>query len=282
MRRGSRLRAGEKLLIVIDQIEQWLHAGDPGEQGELVQALRHCDGGRVQAIVLVRDDFWMAATRFMRELEVPLVEAHNSTGVDLFPLRHAKSVLAAFGRAFGALPANPNETNEDHKAFLEQATAGMARDGLVICVRLALFAEMMKGRPWTTASLQEVGGAKGVGSTFLEETFSASSAPPKHRYHQKAARAVLKGLLPDTGTEIKGNMRPRLELMRLSGYDDPRDFDELITILDRETRLITPTDPEGREDLDSDSDSGSSPGHQYYQLTHDYLVPPLRIWLTRK
>ena len=30
------------------------------ENTELVQALRHCDGGRVQCIVMVRDDFWLA------------------------------------------------------------------------------------------------------------------------------------------------------------------------------------------------------------------------------
>ena len=47
---------------------------------------------------------------------------------------------------------------------------------------------MMKGKPWTPATLKEVGGTKGVGVTFLEETFSASTAPPEHRYHQKAAR----------------------------------------------------------------------------------------------
>ena len=33
--------------------------------------------------------------------------------------------------------------------------------------------------------------------TFLEETFSAKTAPPEHRLHQKAARAVLKTLLPN-------------------------------------------------------------------------------------
>ena len=49
---------------------------------------RHCasaTAARVQCLVLVRDDFWMAATRFMGELEVPLVEGHNSAAVDLFP-----------------------------------------------------------------------------------------------------------------------------------------------------------------------------------------------------
>ena len=54
---------GQKVLIVLDQFEQWLHARPEDERyAELVQALRQCDGGRVQCLVLVRDDFWMAAT----------------------------------------------------------------------------------------------------------------------------------------------------------------------------------------------------------------------------
>ena len=104
LRRGQSLATGQKVLIVLDQFEQWLHSHQQQENSELVQALRQCDGQHVQCIVMVRDDFWMAATRFMRELEVRLVEAHNSAAVDLFSERHAEKVLAAFGRAFGTLP----------------------------------------------------------------------------------------------------------------------------------------------------------------------------------
>ena len=57
---------GQKLLLVLDQFEQWLHARRGDENTELAAALRQCDGEHVQAIVMVRDDFWMAATRFMR------------------------------------------------------------------------------------------------------------------------------------------------------------------------------------------------------------------------
>ena len=209
------------MLIVLDQFEQWLHAKKEEQNTELVQALRQCDGGRVQCIVMVRDDFWMAVTRFMRELEIRLVEGQNSAAVDLFDLDHARKVLAAFGRAFGKLPENPGETSKDQKEFLNQAVSGLAQEGKVISVRLALFAEMMKGKPWTPATLKAVGGTEGVGVTFLEETFSAATAPPEHRYHQKAARAVLKALLPETGTDIKGHMRSYAELLEASGYGEP-------------------------------------------------------------
>jgi serine/threonine protein kinase/formylglycine-generating enzyme required for sulfatase activity/tetratricopeptide (TPR) repeat protein len=249
LRRGHVLRSGQKILVVLDQFEQWLFARRDEQHAELVAALRQCDGERLQAVVMVRDDFWMAATRFMRELEVRLVEGENSAAVDLFDLLHARRVLTAYGRAFGVLPEKSSELSSEQRSFVEQSVAGLAQDGKIIPVRLALFAEMVKGKPWTPATLKEVGGAQGVGLAFLEETFSASTAPPEHRLHQKAAQAVLKALLPQSGTDIKGQMRPDSELRSASGYAArPRDFDDLISILDSELRLIAPTEPEGPDE----------------------------------
>ena len=279
LRRGRVLPRERKVVLVLDQFEQWLHARRGEENTELVAALRHCDGEHVQAVVLVRDDFWLAASRFMRDVDIRLVEGENSSLVDLFDSRHARKVLVAFGRAFGALPESRNEISSDQNLFLDQSISGLAQDGKIVSVRLALFAEMVKGRRWAPATLKAVGGAEGIGLTFLEETFSATAAPPEHRLHQKAARAVLKALLPETGTDIKGQMRSRQELLEASGYANrPVDFDDLIHVLDPELRLITPTDPEGS----SSEDEPTIPSGQYFQLAHDYLVHSLRDWLTRK
>jgi formylglycine-generating enzyme required for sulfatase activity/predicted Ser/Thr protein kinase len=275
LRREVRLR--HKVVLVVDQFEQWLHSKNNQENAELIQALRQCDGERVQCIVMVRDDFWMALTRFMKELEIRLVEGQNSAAVDLFDLRHAQKVLTAFGTAYGTLP-DSGVLTKDQETFLESAVSGLGQDGKVISVRLALFAEMVKGKPWTPATFKEIGGTEGVGVTFLEETFSATTAPPEHRYHQKAARAVLNALLPEQGTDIKGQMRSHADLLEASGYAArPKDFEELLTILNSEVRLITPTDPAGAA-----SEGEITPVGQYYQLTHDYLVHSLRDWLTRK
>jgi serine/threonine protein kinase len=280
IRRGRALGHGQKVLLVLDQFEQWLFARRGEQEAELVAALRQCDGEHVQAIVMVRDDFWMAATRLMRDLEIRLLEGENSAAVDLFDPRHAIKVLTAFGRAYGALPENPSDFTADQNAFTEQSVSGLAQDGKVISVRLALFAEMVKGKTWTPSTLKEIGGTQGVGVTFLEETFSATTAPPEHRLHQKAAQAVLKSLLSTTGTDIKGEMKSDADLREASGYASrPRDFDDLIHILDAELRLITPTDPEGLAD---DGSTDQLPGGRYYQFTHDYLVPSLREWLTKK
>ncbi len=73
-------------------------------------------------------------------------------------------------------------------------------------------------------------------------------------------------------------MQPVEFLRETAGYADrPREFDEVIEILDSERRLITPTDSARLEP--SDEKNATS---RYYQLTHDYLVPSLRTWLTRK
>ena len=279
LRRGRTLPPGQKVLLVLDQFEQWLFARRGEENTELVAALRHCDGEHLQAIVMVRDDFWMAATRFMRELEIRILERENSAAVDLFGLDHAFKVLVAFGRAFGRLPERSSDRSSDQIAFLEESVNGLAEEGKVISVRLALFAEMMKSKAWVRSTLEDVGGTKGVGVTFLEETFGASTAPPEHRLHQKAAQAVLKALLPETGTDIKGQMISRQDLLEALGYAKrPREFDDVIRILDSELRLITPTDPDGF----SNDDTAAPTSGQYYQLAHDYLVHPLRDWLTRK
>jgi hypothetical protein len=74
LRQGRYLEPGQKVLLVMDRFEQWLHGKRNEEHTELVQALRHCDGGRVQRLLLVRDDFWIAVSRFMKALEIDVLE----------------------------------------------------------------------------------------------------------------------------------------------------------------------------------------------------------------
>ena len=277
----EKIRVGSnKILLVIDQFEQWYHAKGAEPGTELAKALSECDGGRVQAILLVRDDYSMALYRFMADIGVRQNQDQNFAVVDLFDLQHARKVLIAFGRGYGKLPDDPKEMTGAQNEFLDRTIKGLSQEGRVVSVRLALFAEMLKGKPWTPETLKQVGGAEGVGVTFLEETFSARTAPPSYRIHQKAAQAVLKALLPETGSNIKGNMRSYDELLVVSGYGSrPNEFDELLRILNSELRLISPIEPEGSE---SDGQTKTQVGEKFFLLTHDYLVPSIREWLTRK
>jgi hypothetical protein len=305
VRAGGVLPTDVKLLLVLDQFEQWLNANHEHGCGELVEALRQCDGRRVQCLLLVRDDFWMPVTRFMRAQEVPLVEGENCAAVDLFDLEHARRVLAEFGRAYGRLgdstgtPVSHDvdragdrdaqerpsyETTVPQQRFLRKAVAELATDGRVIPVQLSLFAEMVKSRSWDRRTLEAVGGLEGLGATFLEETFASVAAPASHREHAQAARAVLRALLPEPGSDLREITQSRLELLRVSGYADfPDDFNALMHLLDVELRLVTPSAAGASSPSIAAGEPSAEEGcHSHFQLTHDYLVPSLREWLTRK
>jgi formylglycine-generating enzyme required for sulfatase activity len=279
IRRGKALAPGRKLLVVIDQFEQFLHGqGDRLSANPLVAALRQADGVRTQFLLLVRDDFWLGTARLYQELEIPLHEAQNLALIDLFEPTHARRVLQLFGQAHGCLPANAAELTAEQQTFLDEAVTGLAQEGKVISVQLSLFAEMMKRRPWTPQSLREVGGTAGVGLTFLQEKFSAPTARPDRRALEPAVRGLLGALLPEAGSNIKGRIRSQGALLQASGLPGhPHRFERLLDILDRELRIITPTEVTG----DRPGTASGTDG-QFYQLTHDFLVPPLREWLTQK
>ena len=225
---------------------------------------------------MVRDDFWVALSRFMGDLHIEIVQGRNAALVNLFDPIHARKVLAEFGKAYGRLPGDDGSLTKDQESFLTETIEGLAQDGRVIPVRLALFAEMVKGRPWSLATLKDVGGTQGIGVAFLEETFNSAAL----KGHQKAAQGVLKALLPESGTTIKGHMRSHDDLAVASGYGSrPNDLSNLLRTLDHDVRLITPTDPDGTE---TEGTEPPVPAGRYYQLTHDYLVPSIRDWLTRK
>ena len=281
IRRNPKLAPGGKLLLVLDQFEQWLHSHHASGQPELVRALRQCDGKTLACLILVRDDFWLGVSRFVRELETPLDQEHNSALIDTFDVVHARKVLVALGRALGAIPTGP--LSRAARLFVAQASQDLAEGGRVVCVRLALFAEMMRERPWTPQAMRHLGGVKGIGVRFLDETFSAAKGQPQYRVHAQAARRVLQRLLPEADTEIRGPIRSHAELLAASGYAGrPELFDDLVRILDRELRLITPVDPEPAEQTDAADGSSAGPLQPNYQLTHDFLVPSLRDWLEQE
>jgi hypothetical protein len=155
-------------------------------------------------------------------------------------------------------------------------------------VRLAVFAEMMKDRPWIPQTLDAMGGVQGIDLLFLEDSFGSRATNPARLYHQRAIRQVLTALLPASGSPLKGHRQSREELLAASGYRRrPKDFANLLQILDRELRIITPIDADDDrdpppEDPESANEDRTTTAAEYYQLTHDFLVPAIREWLFRK
>lgn len=281
LRENPTMRSDQKILLILDQFEQWLHCWLNGRESDLVSALRQCDGGSVQCILSVRDDFWLPVSRFMRQLEISIVEGTNAMLVDSFDIEHARTVLRELGIGHRRLPEQIAEQTTDQTEFITMAIQDLAEGNRLYPVRLAVFVEMVKDLPWTRDTLHNVGGARGVGVAFLENSVGSRSRPAR-RVHQQAARAVLGALIPATG-QIKDSARPRSELLRVSNYTSrPKDFEELMHLLDAELRLLTPvghSDESDSGDLDDSKVMTRDATEPVYQLTHDFLVPSVRAWL---
>ncbi|HQZ65500.1 MAG TPA: SUMF1/EgtB/PvdO family nonheme iron enzyme, partial [Planctomycetaceae bacterium] len=280
---------GPKLLLAIDQFEQWLRVHRGESNTELVQALAHCDGTRMQALILVRKEFFLEAQRFLRELNVRINEGQTFTVIDLFPREHARTVLIKFGRSFGKLPTDGKSLSAGQDSFIDNSIDDLSTDERRVApVRLALFAEMVKSDPWTPETLKRYGGALAIGTRFLEEKFVSPGAPEHCRQHRTAAMEFLKRLIPDTESDEDSEnaaikkLESESTLRKMSPYAaKAEEFDQLKDLLEKDLRLITPTVPL-RTGLDDSSPQESSTKETYYQLTHDYLVPSLREWLTRR
>ena len=276
LRKGQAIPAGQKVVIVLDQFEQWLHAKSGIENTELVDAVGQCDGGHVQTIVLVRDDFWTAMTRFSTQTRVKFDRDSNCYFVDLFHQPHGEKVLTAFGQACGRVehPVTP-----DQKEFIELAASTLALNGMILPVRLALFFLVFQGREWTTQTLKDIGGVENIEVEFFKKIFDFVYSERRYRDHREAAQSVLRALLPGSGSEIKRPISWR-ELLEVSGYaGQPEKFEELLRILDKDLFLITPSE-QGKV-LNADGGHASGPSDRFYQLTHDFLVPSLREWLIK-
>lgn len=257
-----------KVVVFIDQFEQWLSSNQDDDHSEMTSALRQCDGKTLQVVLIVRDDFGPANQFMTSDLETSIKKDSNFAWVRLFDTEHAKKVLIKFGQAYERLPANLGQISPTEHGFIDRAIQELratTQDSKVNPFMLSVFAEMTKSKPWETQTLESMGGASGVLGAFLDESFE--SANPQNRIHQVAASGVLKALLPALGVDLKGQSKSKQELMESSGYrDKPTDFEELIDILDRKLRLIKPV--EDQQDR--------------YQLTHDFMIVPLREWLSRK
>jgi serine/threonine protein kinase/formylglycine-generating enzyme required for sulfatase activity len=263
IRRGQLIK-GQKLLIVIDQFEQWLQAHNDLTDQLLVEALRQCDGKNLSCILLVRDDFWLSASRFMAQLDLKVQDGVNALGIPLFDKRHARKVLTAYGQASEALP---EVLTAEQEKFVAATVNEIADHDRIIPIHLALFSQMMDADAWHSSRLKQLGGWAGIGIQFLEKI----STDKRVFRRDEALRAVLAALLPPPTSEIKGTQKSFSELAQAAELENkPEELRSLMEYLDRDVRIV------GSTETDDDQEQS------HYQLTHDFLVAPIRKWIALK
>jgi len=287
IRSGNVLPQGKKVVFVLDQFEQWLNAHGGESTNQLLDALHQCDGEHLQTIVCVREGFHATLMRFVEALELVLDADENYATAHRFTPDHARFVLTQFGRGLKRVDDPPTSQQQ---AFIDATIDALAEsDRGVVCVRLVVLALVMQDRPWSVEELKQLGGLDGIGSQFLVDCFEGRTASEQYRRYLPAAMRVLAELLPAEGLEIK-DVRSYDQLLAASELDKLQ-FDDLLNILVRKLFLLTPV-----EQVASSSPASSSPASSFssssslsppasglfYQLTHDFLVPSIRDWLSRK
>lgn len=270
-------KAKSKVLIVLDQLEQRLNCGDDFINADLTRALRYCDGRSLQALLVCRDDFLTYLSRFMDSLGSDLREGDNAQAIDLFDRKHARKILVKYGQAFGQLP-DQAELTSAHEEFLQAVITELATADYVVCVRLVLFAEMFRERPWNIAELQAVGGVSGIGEKYLDSTFGPDGRDKRLRAQGVTAQKILAALLPPPSLDIRSGSKSEPELRALVSPDTtPQLFETTLKSLDGQLKLISRVEAAGPEPA---SDSQALPT-VVFQLTHDSLIGSIRGWLER-
>lgn len=270
-----------KVVIIIDQFEQWISTNSSLQESELVEALRHCDGSNLYCILLLRDEYWLGASRFLNTLGVGWSEAENIQRLDLLCKPHAQSVLYQLGRSLGKLPEDESQLTDANHTFLATVVEELANDDRVVCIELSTFSEMFRDREWSIKELSRIGGISGVGEMYLEELFGANSRLPHAIGIKHKIKLLLESLLPKAKDMPLNTRKCTVKQLKSAvGELGEVEFDRMLHWLVSDLRLITQTNTEWLDDDRNGKVSGSD-ADVYYRLTHDYLVPSLKSWLDR-
>lgn len=255
------------VLIVIDQFEQWLSGQAAVSSAELSDALRMCDGENLSAIVVVREDFWGGISEFMRQLEISMVESVNAMRIPLVSEEHAFKVLEQQGRTLGCLPASGTALSTTQAKFLRRVIADLADHKHINLVVLSIYVELIKQTAWDIKNYQSVSRTD-VGVLYLERIFGEATTYPIARQNRESIELILDTLMPRESSEIRLKSVPLKEIS--SGTDLPESKTlEILTFLDRELRLVTPSASESEQET-------------RFCLTHDFLVKSIRKWMNQK
>lgn len=259
-----------KAVLVLDQFESWYSTASQEARQLLAEAIRQCDGKRVQCLVIARDDFWMGVTEFMQWVEAPLHEGHNIRALERMDLKHAARVFEALGRAYGRLPDIYEPLTDSHREFIDLAVAEIAEGEHVLSVHLAMFAHMVRSREWSPEMLQREGGATGAAMEYLQQNFDRQTAPPSYRRLLNPVASTLARLLPPPDGQVRHQLvsdsRLRQHAVAL-GYADQ--LPEVLRVLVDDLKLVTPVKSELED----------AAGELRYHLAHDFLAAPVRMWV---
>ena len=265
-----------KVVLLFDQFDNWAGSASTSQLAELAAALRHCDGESLQAMLIVRDDFWTSATEFMRLVECGVEQWKNVRSIELLDRHHARRLLEAAGRGFGSLPPNPETLNVEQAGFISQAIDEMSTKGRVLPIQLAMFAKMAKLQSWHPDTLSQAGGVQGAYVGYFQDLFESPTSPPIYQRVCSAVVEVLHCLLPDADQTAHSHQVEFGELEAiLTSKKLQTQLHRVLNILVEDLRIVVRVSHPGSES----ATEYAVQCNDRFHLVHDFLTVPIANWV---
>ncbi len=267
-----------KVVLIFDHFDSWLGSATAAQLEQLAAALRNCDGENLQALIVVRDEAWIAATEFMRMAECGVEQWKNACAIELLDRHHAARLLELAGRSYGSLPAHPESLDSSQTEFVSQAIDEMANRGRVLPIQLAMFVKMAKLQRWHPAALDHSGGVHGAYVGYFQDLFESNVAPPNYQRVCGSVVEVLRQLLPSEDQTAHSRLVSFSELeAALNAKNQQSQLHRVLNILIEDQRWVVRVSlPSSRSSVPSEY---TAQCNDQFHLVHDFLVEPIARWV---
>ncbi len=264
----DRKNSAKKLLLVIDQFEQWLSVHGRRKETQLQQALRHCDGHLLQTLLIFRSDFIDRAEPFMDACGSPRAHGSNGFSINMLTGEESFAVLDHVLSTPGATLRWPEES--DRQSTLQHAAELLGdadkRHGGVCPAWVVMVARFLVKHATAPLPLLHQRSLSDVALSHIRELLEGSAG----------SRPTLASLYPDIvrcliDDEAGGDLR------RQVGFAQFQNASLKGTVADDLRQALQSL--EAGDLIVSMQVTTAGCHEQVWQLTHEIWIQPLRQWL---
>ena len=252
----------QKSLIVIDHFEYWLESWNGEPNDPLVRAIRHCDGKWLQALLVIRDDQWLAASHFMQKIEVHQLHGQNVGILEGHTLPHASGLIQ---RIVDAMDAGPLTGTQRKSDFADAIASAIEEKGRVAPLAIAMAVERLHQQPWEKAEQIPFRNTQQLRVEYIESRLNDLDSDPQLEKAWPHVQQVLRSFGEDQQSVYSFDVA---ELTNLCGSQQMAE--EVIDVLVHRTKLYATS---GQRNSDSET---------RYTLTHETLATAIRDWINNR
>lgn len=264
---GQQRRRLPKVLIVIDQFEQWLSLHGRSATTELRRAFKHANGTNLQVLLIFRREFIEQAEDFMDACGSP--RRHNDNGFRLEPLTGAQAGKVLEHILDTAVPNLVWQNDDERREVLEHAARLLADidSNCVLPAWIIIVARFLARHSDSPKQLLQKASFADVAQSHLEDIFGNADLPATRS--TPLFSQILREFVPPEATE---ELRPAPA------------FESQIS----EACGRKPADPELRRVLNhlcshglilQTREAADASEQSCWQLAHEVWISPIRNWL---